>query len=157
MGFDVHRLVKGRPLVLGGVRLAFPKGLLGHSDSDAILHALCDALLGAVGEGDIGVHFPDSDPQWKDASSKIFVKKASQLVAQRGWGIVNVDLTVLAQAPKIGPHRKAIQQSVAKILKVPSERVNLKAKSMQGIGPIGAQEAIGAYAAVLLEAKKRKR
>ena len=151
MGFDIHRLVADRPLVLGGVNIPHSKGLQGHSDADAVLHALCDALLGAVGEGDIGTYFPDTDPRWKNAESRVFVEKASELVASRGMSVSNVDIVVLAEAPKIGPHREAIRKSVAKMLRVDPERVNVKAKTMEGLGPIGAQEAIGAYAVALLE------
>ena len=157
MGFDIHRLVKGRSLILGGVRIPHPKGLLGHSDADVVLHALCDALLGAVGEGDIGTYFPDTDSRWENASSRIFVEKASELVRRRGLTVSNVDLVVLAQTPKIHPHREAIRKSVAKTLRVDSARVNLKAKTMEGLGIIGAKGAIGTYAVVLLESKRRRR
>lgn len=151
MGFDIHRLVADRPLVLGGVNIPHSKGLQGHSDADAVLHALCDSLLGAVGEGDIGTYFPDTDPRWKNAESRVFVEKASELVASRGMSVSNVDIVVLAEAPKIGPHREAIRKSVAKMLKVDPERVNVKAKTMEGLGPIGNGEAMASYVVVLLE------
>ncbi len=151
IGFDIHRLVPERPLVLGGVKVPFPKGLLGHSDADVLLHALCDALLGAVGAGDIGTYFPDTDPQWKGVPSRTFVAKALELISARGLGIANVDLVMMAEEPKLLPHRSAIQQSVAQALKVEMDRVNLKARTMEGLGPIGAGEAMAAYAVVLLE------
>ncbi len=151
MGFDIHRLAVGRPLVLGGVEIPAPKGLEGHSDADVLLHALCDALLGSVGEGDIGTYFPDADPQWKGASSRVFVEKALELVKARGLSVVNVDFTVVAEEPKLAPHRSAIREALAKLLRVAPDRVNLKAKTMEGLGPIGEGQAIGCYAVVLLE------
>ena len=151
MGFDIHRLVTDRPMILGGVKIPGAKGLLGHSDADVLLHSLCDALLGAVGAGDMGTYFPDTDPQWKDTPSRQFVAKALELVSARKWKVANADLVVLAEAPKLAPHRLAIQNSVADILKVDRAQVNLKAKTMEGLGPIGAGEAIAAYAVVLLE------
>ncbi len=156
MGFDIHRLTAGRPLLLGGVEmpLANGKGLQGHSDADVLLHALCDALLGAVGGGDIGSHFPDTDPQWKNAPSRMFVAKALEEVRRQGYGVANVDFVILAEAPKLGPHREAVCDAVARLLSVDRSRVNLKAKTMEGLGPIGAGEAIGAYAVVLLEKKE---
>ena len=151
IGFDIHRLVADRALVLGGIRIPYGKGLLGHSDADVILHALCDALLGAVGAGDMGSYFPDTDPQWKGARSAVFVSKALELANKKKLSIVNADLVVLAEAPKLAPHRAAIHRSLAKTLKVKPEQVNLKAKTMEGLGPIGAGEAIAAYAVVSLE------
>ena len=151
MGFDIHRLAPGRPLVLGGVKIPAEKGAEGHSDADVLLHALCDALLGAVGAGDIGAYFPDSDPKWKGADSRIFVEKAMELVKRRGLRIGNVDLVMLAEAPKLSPHRRNITESVAGLLEVKGDRINLKAKTMEGLGPIGQQEAVAAYAVVLLE------
>ena len=150
MGFDIHRLVSDRPLILGGVKIQHPKGLAGHSDADVVLHALCDALLGAVGAGDMGSYFPDTDPKWKDAQSAIFVARVLELIAQKKFSITNADLVVLAEAPKLQPHRSAIQQSIAQVLKVNPAQVNLKAKTMEGLGPIGAGEAIAAYAVVSL-------
>lgn len=151
MGFDIHRLVADRPLVLGGVKIPWAKGLLGHSDADIIFHALCDAILGAAGAGDIGTYFPDTDPQWKNAPSRQFVEKAMELAVSQKMSIANVDLIVMAEAPKLTPHRVEIQQSVADVLKVTTDRVNLKARTMEGLGPIGTQEAMAAYAVVLLE------
>ncbi len=151
IGFDIHRLVEGRPLILGGVKVPWEKGLLGHSDADVLLHALCDALLGAVGAGDIGTYFPDTDPRWKDAPSSTFVSKALELAGKQGFSLGNVDLVVLAEAPKLAPHRAAIQRSVSERLGTDLGRVNLKARTMEGLGPIGAGEAMAAYAVVLLE------
>lgn len=151
MGFDIHRLKAGRPLILGGVKIPAPKGLDGHSDADVLLHALCDALLGSIGEGDIGTYFSDTDPKWKDAPSRAFVEKALELVKGRGLAVVNADFTVVAEEPKLAPHRPAIQEALAKLLCVAPDRVNLKAKTMEGLGPIGEGQAIGCYAVVLLE------
>lgn len=151
MGFDIHRLAAGRPLILGGVEIPAPKGLEGHSDADVLLHALCDALLGSIGEGDIGTYFPDTDPKWKGASSRTFVEKALELVKARGLSVVNADFTVVAEEPRIAPHRPAIRETLAKLLRVAPDRVNLKAKTMEGLGPIGEGQAIGCYAVVLLE------
>jgi 2-C-methyl-D-erythritol 2,4-cyclodiphosphate synthase len=151
LGFDLHRLVEGRPLVLGGVKMASAKGLAGHSDADVLLHAICDALLGAVGEGDIGLHFPDTDPKWRGASSRLFVKEALATVQKKGYRVVNVDLVVLAETPKLAPYRKRIQKRIADMLSVEPACVNLKAKTMEGIGPVGEGQAIGAWAVVLLD------
>lgn len=151
MGFDIHRLAAGRKMVLGGVEIPAPKGLEGHSDADVLLHAVTDALLGAVGEGDIGSYFPDSDPKWKGAESRVFVEKALELVKKRGLKIANADFTLVAEEPKLAPHRPAIRKSVAGLLGVEPERVNLKAKTMEGLGPIGEGKAVACYAVVLLE------
>lgn len=151
IGFDIHRLVVGRPLILGGVRIPHSKGLLGHSDADVLLHALCDALLGAVGAGDIGTFFPDTDPKWKGASSRIFVERALEWVGKRRLRIANVDIVVMAEAPRISPHREAIQRGIAEVLRVSGDRVNLKARTMEGLGPIGSRRAMAATAVVLLE------
>lgn len=151
LGFDIHRLVSKRPLILGGVKIPYPKGLLGHSDADVLLHALCDALLGAVGAGDMGLYFPDTDPKWKGTSSRQFVEEALRLVKKKGFTLSNADLVLVAEKPKISTHRLDIQRSVSKILKVSGNQVNLKAKTMEGLGPIGKGEAIAAYAVVGLE------
>lgn len=151
LGFDIHRLVDGGPLRLGGVQIPHGKGLLGHSDGDVLLHALCDALLGAVGAGDIGTHFPDTDPRWKGASSERFMEKAMDLASRRCLRVANVDGVVLAEEPKLAPHRASIQRSVARLLGVKEDRVNIKAKTMERMGPIGAAEAIAASVVVLLE------
>ena len=151
MGFDIHRLAEGRSLLLGGVKVPSAKGLLGHSDGDVLLHALTDALLGAVGAGDIGAYFPDSDPKWKGASSQIFLEKAVELAGRKYLRVENVDAVILAEEPKLGPHRNAIQRSIAQMLHVKDDRINVKAKTMEQLGPIGEGEAMAAYVVVLLE------
>lgn len=151
LGFDIHRLVDSRSLLLGGVKVPHSKGLLGHSDGDVLLHALCDALLGAVGAGDIGTYFPDTDPQWKGAASAKFVEKALELVSRRDLRVANVDAVILTEEPKLAPHRTAIQRSVAQILRIRDDRVNVKAKTMEKLGSIGAGEAMAATVVVLLE------
>jgi len=144
-------LVEGRSLLLGGVKVPSKKGLLGHSDADVLLHALCDALLGAVGAGDIGSYFPDTDPKWKGASSAVFLEKAMELTARRSLRVANVDAVILTEEPKLAPHRTAIQRSVAQMLRVKDDRINVKAKTMEKLGPIGEGEAMAAYVVVLLE------
>ena len=149
MGFDIHRVVEGRQLVLGGVVVPWAgKGLQGHSDADVIFHAVCDALLGAVGAGDIGNYFPDTDPRWRNTASGIFVTKVLELVEKRGFRVENVDITVLAEEPKLAPHQLNIRRSIAKTLGIEPARVNVKAKTMEQLGPIGQQEALAAYAVV---------
>jgi 2-C-methyl-D-erythritol 4-phosphate cytidylyltransferase / 2-C-methyl-D-erythritol 2,4-cyclodiphosphate synthase len=145
-GFDVHRLEAGEELWLGGVRIPHDKGLSGHSDSDVALHALTDALLGTVGAGDIGTHFPPSDPQWKGARSGIFLQHAAQLVAAAGGTITFVDLTLICEAPKIGPHRAAIRAEVARLLRIAETRVSIKATTTEGLGFTGRGEGIAAQA-----------
>ena len=149
-GLDAHRLVDGRPLVLGGVSVPFARGLEGHSDGDCVLHALCDALLGAAGEGDMGRHFPSSDPKWKDARSLGFVAEVAKLLRGGGWELENADLTVIAQAPPLAPHAPAMQAAIAGALTVPADRVSVKAKSTDGLGAFGRGEGIAAMASVLL-------
>ena len=151
LGFDVHRLVEGRPLLLGGVRLPWPRGLLGHSDGDCLLHALVDALLGAAGAGDIGELFPDTDPRWEGAPSSTFVEKALALLRERGLGPRQVDATVFAEEPKLGPHKAAIARRIAGLLGLGASVVAVKAKTLEGLGPIGAGEAIAAHVLVVLE------
>ena len=151
-GYDIHRLVEGRPLILGGITIDYEKGLLGHSDADALLHAITDALLGAAGLGDIGRHFPDTDPAYKDADSKILLSDAVGLVVKAGWAIVNVDATVIAQAPKLAPHMEAIRESVAKAIGIDLQHVNIKAKTKEGCDAVGQKEAIEVHAIALLEA-----
>lgn len=150
-GYDVHRLVAGRKLILGGVEIPHSKGLDGHSDADALCHALCDALLGAVGAGDIGHHFPDTDPQWKGISSLILLEKVGQLCAERGYKVVNTDATLIAEKPKLAPHISAMQQNIAKALKIAVGQVNVKATTTETLGFTGRQEGIAAQAVALLE------
>ena len=151
MGHDTHRLAKGRQLILGGVTIEFELGLDGHSDADVVLHAITDALLGAAGLGDIGDWFPNTDPQWFDADSSIFVRKAVEAVRGRGWRVVNLDCTISAQEPKLSPYKAKIRDRLAELLEVSIEAVNVKAKTGEKVGPIGRMEAISADAVVLLE------
>lgn len=145
-GWDIHRLVEGRPLVIGGVRIAFPRGLLGHSDADVLSHAVTDALLGAISAGDIGDHFPPSDMQWKGAPSSIFLDHAARLVRARGGMIAHIDATVVAERPKIGPHRAAICRRIADIVGIAPERVALKATTAERLGFIGREDGMVAMA-----------
>lgn len=149
-GWDVHALVPGRPLVLGGVTVPHHAGLLGHSDADALLHAITDALLGAAGLGDIGAHFPDTDAQFRCADSAVLLAEAMRRVAALGWRISNVDSTVVAQAPKLAPYIPAMKVALAKALGVAPEQVNVKAKTAERLGPVGQGLSIEARAVVLL-------
>lgn len=149
-GYDVHQLVEGRDLILGGVNIPFEKGLLGHSDADALLHAITDALLGAAGLGDIGSHFPDTAAEFKDADSRMLLREAYQSVQALGWKVVNVDTTVIAQKPKLAPHIPAIRANIAADLGLPENCVNIKGKTNEKLGYLGRMEAIEAQAAVLL-------
>ncbi len=151
-GWDVHALVEGRPLILGGVHIPYEKGLLGHSDADALLHAITDALLGAAGLGDIGRHFPDTDPQFRGADSAVLLAEALRRVQAAGWRLVNVDSTIIAQAPKLAPHIEAIRARVATILGVDAGCVNIKAKTAEKMGPVGEGRSIEARAVVLVQA-----
>ncbi len=145
-GYDVHKFCEGDHVWLGGVKIAHTHGLEGHSDADVVLHALTDAILGAIGEADIGQHFPPSDPKWKGAPSRIFLEHAAKLVAGQGGTISNVDVTVLAEAPKIGPHREAMKNVIAEALNISPSRVGIKATTMEGLGFIGRREGIAAQA-----------
>jgi len=149
-GWDIHALVAGRPLVLGGVTLPFDKGLLGHSDADALLHAITDALLGAAGLGDIGSHFPDTDAQFQGVDSAVLLAEAAHRVRDRGYAIGNVDSTVIAQAPRLAPHIGAMRARIAQVLGIAPECVNVKAKTAEKMGPVGLGQAIEARAVVLL-------
>jgi 2-C-methyl-D-erythritol 2,4-cyclodiphosphate synthase len=149
-GIDVHAFGPGDFITLGGVRIPHSHGVVAHSDGDVVLHALCDALLGAAGLGDIGQHFSDSDPQWKGADSARFVGSVLALLRARRLAVANVDLTVLAQAPKIAPYRDAMRRRIAQLLEVDAERVNIKATTTEGLGFLGRTEGIAAQAVVLL-------
>lgn len=149
-GWDIHALVPGRPLVLGGIVIPHDRGLLGHSDADALLHAITDALLGAAGLGDIGRHFPDTDPAFHGADSGRLLQVALQRVREAGWEPVNVDSTIVAQAPKMAPHIGAMRARTAQLLGLPLERVNVKAKTAERMGPVGEGLAIETRAACLL-------
>jgi len=149
-GFDVHAFGPGDHVMLGGVRIAHAAGVRAHSDGDVLLHALCDALLGAAGLGDIGQHFPDSDPRWRGAPSSGFVEAAVSMLRERGWEVVNADLTLLAEAPRIGAHREAIRTRVAALLQVAPDAVNLKATTTERLGFVGREEGLAAQASVLI-------
>jgi 2-C-methyl-D-erythritol 2,4-cyclodiphosphate synthase len=149
-GIDVHAFGPGDSLMLGGVRVAHSRGVVAHSDGDVVLHALCDALLGAAGLGDIGQHFKDTDPKWRGADSSIFVTQVLALLRAQRLAVANVDLTVLAQAPKIAPHRDAMRRRIAQLLELPEDRVNIKATTTEGLGFLGRAEGIAAQAVVLL-------
>lgn len=150
IGYDIHRLVEGRKLVLGGVEIPFEKGLLGHSDSDVLSHAICDALLGAAALGDIGTHFPDSDPRWAGASSLDFLARAVEMLTERGYRITNIDATVMAERPKLQPHIEDMRARLASVLVIDIDRINVKAKTNEGLDSIGRGEAIAAQAIVIL-------
>ncbi len=151
IGYDYHRLVEGRKLVLGGVEIPFGKGLAGHSDGDVLTHAICDALLGAAGLGDIGQHFPDSDPQWKGADSMQFLARVVELLGEKGLRVAQVDCIVLAQEPKLAPHFARMRERLAKTLGIEQAQVNVKAKTTEGLEAIGRGEAMAAQAVALLE------
>ncbi len=151
-GWDVHALVAGRPLILGGVTIPHDKGLLGHSDADALLHAITDALLGAAGLGDIGRHFPDTDERFRGADSAVLLAEAVRRVREQGWQLVNLDSTVIAQAPKLAPHIDAMRARIAQLLAIDTAQVNVKAKTAEKMGPVGEGRSIEARAVVLLSA-----
>jgi 2-C-methyl-D-erythritol 2,4-cyclodiphosphate synthase len=146
IGYDVHALVAGRKLILGGVEIPHTKGLDGHSDADALMHAICDAVLGALGESDIGHFFPNTDPRWRGAPSKVFLQEAAAQVAKRGGKIVNVDATLIAQAPKIMPHIIAMKKNIATALGVPERKIGVKATTNEKLGFAGREEGIAAMA-----------
>jgi 2-C-methyl-D-erythritol 2,4-cyclodiphosphate synthase len=150
-GVDIHRLIAGRKLILGGVEIPWEKGLLGHSDADVVCHALSNALLGAIGEGDIGRHFPDSDPRYKGASSIELLRVVMSLVKEHGFRVGNADLTILAERPKLGPYREEIRKNLAAILEVDPADVNIKATTGEQMGFVGREEGMMAEAVVLLE------
>ena len=150
-GYDAHPLVEGRDLVLGGVRIDHPLGLKGHSDADALIHAICDACLGAAGLGDLGRHFPDSEAQYKGIDSRKLLRGVLQRIQQEGWRVANVDSTIVAQAPRLAPHLSAMRENLAADLAVDASRVNVKATSPEKLGALGREEGIAAYAVVLLE------
>jgi 2-C-methyl-D-erythritol 2,4-cyclodiphosphate synthase len=151
IGYDLHRLAEGRKLMIGGVDVPFDKGSVGHSDGDVLAHALCDALLGAAGLGDIGTHFPDTDPKWKGASSLLFLEHTRKLLDERRLRIVHLDAIVICERPKLGPHFPAMRAALAKSLGIAPEQINLKAKTNEGTGEIGRGEAIAAHTIATLE------
>lgn len=155
IGFDLHRLVEGRDLVLGGVTIPYPKGLLGHSDGDALLHALIDALLGAAGEGDIGTLFPDHDPRYDGISSLLLLEETAAFLQRKGRVLNNLDAVIVAEAPKMAPYVPEMKEKISRILSCPVEKISIKAKTHEGVGEIGRGEAISCYAvASLMEAER---
>jgi len=155
-GYDVHRLVEGRKLIIGGVDIPYTKGLLGHSDADVLLHAISDAILGAIGEGDIGRHFPDTDPQYKGADSLKLLSHVMGLANARGYRLGNLDATIVAQRPKLAPHIPLMRENIAKVLFTETDRVNVKATTTEELGFTGRGEGIAAYAVALLERKQQE-
>jgi 2-C-methyl-D-erythritol 2,4-cyclodiphosphate synthase len=151
IGHDTHRLAEGRPLILGGVRIEYPRGLVGHSDADVVLHAVADALLGAAALGDIGEHYPDTDPRWLGLDSGRLLAEVVDRAAAAGWRPVNCDLIIHAQEPKLGPHKPALRSNLARLLRIDQGAVNVKAKTGEHVGPIGRAEAISCEAIVLIE------
>jgi len=149
-GFDVHRLVEGRELILGGVKIDSPLGLLGHSDADVLTHSLCDAILGALGLGDIGEHYPDSDPRFKGVSSLALLADVAEKMKQRHYEIINCDLTLIAETPKISPYKEEIKKALSDVLKVNINKINLKATTCEGLGFVGRSEGIAAMTSVLI-------
>ena len=153
MGYDVHPLVENRPLILGGITIPHHHGLAGHSDADCLVHAICDALLGAVAAGDLGQHFPDTDPQYMGIASLALLQRVTEMVARKGWKITNIDATIVAQAPRLTPYRPQMEARIAAAVGVEHERVNVKATTTEGLGFTGREEGIAAYAVVLVEAR----
>ncbi|MBI1914108.1 MAG: 2-C-methyl-D-erythritol 2,4-cyclodiphosphate synthase [Planctomycetes bacterium] len=151
LGHDTHRLGENRPLLLGGVRVEHTRGLIGHSDADVVLHAVTDALLGAAGLGDIGDAYPDADPAWRDGDSSLFLRETLARLNRDGWGVVNLDVTIFAQEPKLGPVKAAIRRRLAELVGVDEDCVNVKAKTGEKVGHIGRAEAIACQAVVLID------
>ncbi len=156
IGYDVHRLKTGRKLILGGVDIPFEKGLDGHSDADVLMHAICDAVLGSIALSDIGRLFPNTDPQWTNASSKIFLQEAARRVSESGGGIINIDSTIIAEAPKISPYVESMKSNIATALGISPQQVGIKATTNEGIGFAGRKEGIAAFAIAAIEIKSQK-
>lgn len=152
-GFDVHQLTEGRPLIIGGITIPYEKGLLGHSDADVLLHTIADACLGAIGAGDIGKHFPDTDPAFKDADSAKLLEHVYEIVQEAGFMLVNADCTIIAQKPKMAPHIDAMKQRIAELLRSDCSQINVKATTTEKLGFTGREEGIAAQAVVLLQKK----
>ncbi|AEA33740.1 2-C-methyl-D-erythritol 2,4-cyclodiphosphate synthase [Hippea maritima] len=155
-GFDVHRLVKGRPLILGGVNIEYDYGLLGHSDADCLTHAICDALIGALGAGDIGELFPDNDPQYKDIKSLFFLQRIREIIDEAGFEIGNIDATVVMQRPKLKQYKKAMTSNIAKALKIDESLINIKATTTELLGFEGRGEGVSSYAVAMLRGKNER-
>ena len=151
IGYDLHRLAENRKLIIGGVEVPFNMGPVGHSDGDVLAHAICDAVLGAAGLGDIGTHFPDTDPKWKDASSLLFLDSLPDMLRKKRHRIANIDAVVVCERPKLGPHFPAMREALARALRIRPEQINLKAKTNEGVDAIGRGDAIAAHAVVTLE------
>lgn len=149
-GYDIHPLKSGRPLILGGVTIPHSQGLDGHSDADALTHAVCDALLGAMGEGDLGTRYPSSNPAYKDLNSLVMLTSVAETLGQKGYRLINLDAVIIAQAPKLSPFTPAMVQNLAKVLQVDADQVNVKVKSGEGIGVVGREEGIAVFASCLL-------
>jgi 2-C-methyl-D-erythritol 2,4-cyclodiphosphate synthase len=149
-GYDIHQLVRGRPLILGGVEISHTVGLLGHSDADVLTHAIMDAMLGALSLGDIGHHFPPSDPQWAGANSLLLLEQVSGLILERGWKIGNIDTVIVAESPKLKPHVAAMREKLCQTLQINLDQISIKATTNEKLGPIGREEGIAAHAVVLL-------
>jgi len=152
IGYDLHRLVEGRKLIIGGIEVPFEKGPAGHSDGDVVAHAVCDALLGAAGLGDIGKHFPDTDPKWKGANSLLFLEYAQKLLNKNKFAIEHIDVVVILERPKLGPHFPNMREALAKSLNVTAEKVHLKAKTNEGVDAVGRGEAIACHVVATLSA-----
>ena len=150
-GFDIHRLQAGRKLILGGIDIPHSQGLLGHSDADALTHAIMDAMLGALSLGDIGVYFPPSDPKWAGADSQVLLAQVNQLVCDRGWRIGNIDSVIIAERPKLNPHIHSMRKQLAATLSIEPDQIGIKATTHEKLGPIGREEGIAAYAVALLQ------
>lgn len=150
-GYDIHRTAEGRKMIIGGVEIPYEKGLLGHSDADVLIHAIIDSLLGAMGKGDIGTHFPDTDDKYLNIDSALLLQRTMEIMKDEGYTVGNIDSTVIAQRPKLNPHIPQIKDRLAQIMGIPSERVNVKAKTEEGLGYIGAGDAISAHAVVIIE------
>lgn len=150
-GYDIHRLQAGRKLILGGIDIPHTKGLLGHSDADALTHAIMDAMLGALSLGDIGLYFPPSDPQWAGADSQVLLAQVNQLICDRGWHISNIDSVVIAEQPKLKPHIQAMRDRLASTLTLTPDQIGIKATTHEKLGPLGQEEGIAAHAVVLLQ------
>lgn len=150
LGYDIHRLVQGRRLILGGVEIPFEKGLLGHSDADVLIHAVCDAILGAAGMGDIGYHFPDTDPEFKDIYSIKLLAVTYEMIRSKGFSVNNIDSTIFAEAPRLSPYKEEMKRNIARTLQINPDQVNIKATTAEGVGLIGKGEGIAAMCIVLM-------
>lgn len=156
IGYDIHRLAEGRRLVIGGIEIDHVKGLVGHSDADVVLHAVIDAMLGAVGLPDIGDLFPDTDPAYKDVDSRVLFRDAMERIRAKGFGVSNLDVIVHAEAPKMSPHKRPMAESIAALAGVSADRVNVKAKTNEGVGPVGHADAIACTAAALMVSSQKR-